>query len=106
VFLRRAVACSDPGLRVLDCPACHFPADLRSQVSTELNSLRFVAATVCTLLTRAFFAPEGVDLRGGFPPELDLVATHGSFHMLSIQSISTSRAHFPVCVHCLNWGHK
>ena len=106
MFLRRAVACSDPGFKVLDCPACHFPADLRSQVLTEVKDLRFTALTVVTLVTRALGAPEGVNLRGGFPPELELVATHSSFHMFSIQSISTSRAHFAVCVHCLNWGHK
>jgi hypothetical protein len=106
VFLRRAVACSDPGLRVLDCPACHFPADLRSQVLTELKDRRFTALIVVTLVTRGLGAPEGVTRRGGVPPEFDLVVTHSSFHVLAIQSISAARAHFAVCVHCLNWGHK
>jgi len=106
VFLRRATACSEPGLRLVDCLVAHFPADLRSHDSTDLKeALRLVALTVVTLVTLGLGAPEAVTLRrGGFPPEL--AATHSSFHMLSIKIVSTSRAHFSISVHSFNWGHK
>jgi hypothetical protein len=103
VFRRLAVACSEPGLSLLDWPEVQLPADFLSQLSTELKDLLLTFG----FETLGFGAPEavlGTERRGGFPP--DLALTHSSFHMLAIKSITASWAHFAICVHCLNWGHK
>jgi hypothetical protein len=82
VFRRLAVACSDPGLSLFDCPEVQLPVDLRSQVSTELKDLVFPLG----FETLGLGAPEavlGLERRGGFPPEL--ACTHSSFHMLAVK---------------------
>jgi len=102
VFRRLAVACSEPGLSLLDCPDVQLPEDFLSQLSTELK----VFVLPEGLETLGLGAPEavlGLERRGGLPP--DLALTHGSFHMLTVKSIATSWAHLSVCVHCFNWGH-
>jgi hypothetical protein len=103
VFRRLAVACSEPGLSLLDWPEVQLPADFLSQVSTEVK----VLVLPFGFEALGFGAPEavlGTERRGGFPP--DLALTHSSFHMFAIKCVATSWAHLPVCVHCLNWGHK
>jgi len=103
VLRRRATACSEPGLSLLDWPEVQLPEDFLSQLSTELK----VFVLPEGFETLGLGAPEavlGLLRRGGLPP--DLALTHGSFHMLTVKSIAASWAHLPICVHCFNWGHK
>ena len=103
VFRRLAVACSEPGLSLLDCPEVQLPADFLSQLSTEEK----VLVVPFGFEDLGFGEPEavlGTERRGGFPP--DLALTHSSFHMFAVKGIATSWAHLAVCVHCFNWGHK
>jgi hypothetical protein len=83
------------------------PEDFLFQDSAEVS---FFAAFVFSAAGKRglgeLVAALGTERRGGLPPVLALAAiAHSFLHMLAVQTISTARAHFAVCVHCLNWGH-
>jgi hypothetical protein len=98
---RRVIAAVDPGLRVLDWPEVQWPVDRFSQLSTEAK----VLVLPFGLITLGSGAPDGVFLgpwdlgRGALPPEFALVATHPSFHMLTVYIVTARWAHLSVSVH-------